>query len=111
MPERPQVGLRLEPHMIPALRAAFDEAVETLTSQLKSFRQDGYIEKPWMGDPVSSMVLSPYNANFAGSPTSAYECLTAYQDELTKVRDTLSQMEDAYRRTEGDDAALWGRIA
>lgn len=40
MPERPQATLRLEPHMIPALREAFDEAVDTLRSQLVTFRDN-----------------------------------------------------------------------
>jgi hypothetical protein len=42
---------------------------------------------------------------------SSYQALVAYRDELTRVHDTLQQMEDHYRRTEGDNAALWGREA
>ena len=34
----------------------------------------------------------------------------AYEVELTKVRDNLQVLEDHYRRTEGDNVALWGRL-
>jgi hypothetical protein len=44
-------------------------------------------------------------------PTSSYQSLVAYRNELTRVHETLQQMEDHYRRTEGDNAALWGRKA
>ncbi len=39
-----------------------------------------------------------------------YAALVAYEAELLRVRDTLQLMEDEYRRTEGDNAELWGRM-
>lgn len=109
MPERPQAALRLEPHTIPALRAAFADAVDQLAPQLLRFAQDAYIAEPWMGDPTSLALAMEHNARAVGGVDSAYECLLAYEAELVKVRDALARMEDEYRRTEGDNAALWGR--
>jgi hypothetical protein len=43
------------------------------------------------------------------TPGTTYTHLTAYRDELVRVHETLTQMEDEYRRAEGDNAALWGR--
>ncbi len=111
MPERPQAALRLEPHMIPALRAAFADALDQLAPQLRRFTQDAYIAEPWMGDPISQAIAMEHNARaVGGGADSAYECLLAYEAELVKVRDALAQMEAEYRRTEGDNAALWGRV-
>ena len=45
------------------------------------------------------------------APDSSYQSLQQYRAELTHIHDTLQQMEDHYRRTEGDNAALWGRKA
>ena len=43
-------------------------------------------------------------------PTGPYAALVAYEAELIKIRDNLQLLEDHYRRTEGDNAALWGRV-
>ena len=45
------------------------------------------------------------------APDPPTRSLAAYRDELTRVHDTLQQMEDDYRRTEGDNVARWGRKA
>jgi hypothetical protein len=44
------------------------------------------------------------------STDGPYAALVAYEAELLRVRDTLQQMEDEYRRAEGDNAELWGRL-
>jgi uncharacterized protein YukE len=44
-------------------------------------------------------------------PGSSYQSLEQYRAELARIHDTLQQMEDHYRRTEGDNAATWGRRA
>ncbi len=51
-----------------------------------------------------------YNRYVMDSSTGPYAALVAYEAELLNVRDTLKLMEDEYRRTEGDNAQLWGRL-
>jgi hypothetical protein len=108
--QHPPVTLRLEPHAIPAVRAAIDDALYELGPQLVRLQRDGYIPEPWLGDPVSAQVANHYNERVMNAPDGPYAALVAYEAELIKVRDTLQQLEDHYRRTEGDNAALWGRV-
>ena len=106
----PPVMLRLEPHMLPAVRAAFDDALAELRPQLVRLAQIGYVQEPWLGDPVSARTLSYYHAHVMDAPDGPYVALVAYEAELLKVRDNLQVLEDHYGGTEGDNAALWGRL-
>jgi hypothetical protein len=105
----PPVTLRLEPHAIPLVRAAFEDALAELRPQLHRLRRDGYVPEAWLGDPVSAAVQSHYNTQVMDAPEGPYAALVAYEAELIKIRDNLQLLEDHYRRTEGDNAALWGR--
>jgi cytochrome c553 len=111
MNERQQDVLRLQPHMIPALRNAFAEALKQLNETLVGLRREGNLSAPWLGDETSQEVAAHYSSRAMDGPQSSYESLVSYRDELGRVHDTLQQMEDDYRRTEGDNAALWGRKA
>ena len=111
MAERQQDVLRLQPHMIPALRAAFSTARDQLNDALIGLRRDGSLSAPWLGDETSGEVAEHYRLRAMDAPDSSYQSLVAYRDELNRVHDTLLRMEDDYRRTEGDNAALWGRKA
>ena len=111
MVERQQDVLRLQPHMIPAFRASLAGALDQLDGALVHLRQKAHLPAPWMGDEVSGEVAAHYMQRAVDGPESSYGSLVAYRDELTRVHDTLQQMEDDYRRTEGDNAALWGRKA
>jgi hypothetical protein len=105
----PSVRLYVEPHALPAVRAAFDESLDELGAQIHRLRTGGYIPQPWLGDPVSETVQTHYNAKVMDAADGPYAAMVAYQAELSRIRDTLQAMEDHYRRTEGDNAALWGR--
>ena len=111
MVERRQDVLRLQPHMIPALRAEFRSAVDEISSALTNLKRNAYLAAPWLGDEVSGEVAAHYTTRALDGPASSYQSLLAYRDELTRIHDTLQQMEDDYRRTEGDNAARWGRKA
>ncbi len=89
---------------------AFDEALISLRQQLVRLQNDGYLKVPWLGDEISAEVASFYNRHVMDSSTGPYAALVAYEAELLNVRDTLKRMEDEYRRTEGDNAQLWGRL-
>jgi hypothetical protein len=109
--ERQQDVLRLQPHMIPAFRASVASALDQLDAALVHLRQNAHLPAPWMGDEVSGEVAAHYTARAVDGPESSYGSLVAYRDELIRVHDTLRQMEDDYRRTEGDNAARWGQKA
>ena len=111
MTERAQDVLRLEPHMLPPLRITLQDAIAQVHDALVGLERDGYILQPWLGDEVSVEVTAHYTQQAMDGPASSYGSLLAYRDELTRVHDTLQQMEDDYRRREGDNAALWGRLA
>ena len=111
MAEREQDVVRLQPHMLPALRAEFRAAVDQVSTALTDLKRRAYLASPWLGDQISDEVAAYYTARALDGPGSSYQSLLAYRDELTRVHDTLHQMEAAYRRTEGDNAALWGRMA
>ncbi len=108
MVERQHDVLRLQPHMIPALRAEFRAAVDQVSAALTALKREAYLSAPWLGDEVSDKVAAHYTARAMDGPESSYRSLLAYRDELTRVHDTLQQMEDHYRRTEGDNAERWG---
>ncbi len=111
MVERQQEVLRLQPHMIPALRAEFRAAVDQISTALTALKREAYLPAPWLGDEVSDEVAAHYTARALDGPESSYRSLLAYRDELTRVHDTLQRMEDEYRRIEGDNVERWGHRA
>ncbi len=106
----PPVTLRVEPHAIPEVRAAFDHAVNELGYELTQLRLNGFITEPWLGDPMSAMVQQAYNTRVMDAPDGPYHALVTYLDELRRVRDHLIAAEADYTRTEGTNAELWGRL-
>ena len=104
------VTFRVEPRTLPQMRAAFDEALSDIGEQLGRLQNEGYLGEPWLGDEISLEVRNFYNRHVMDSTDGPYAALVAYEAELLRVRDTLQQMEDEYRRTEGDNAELWGRL-
>ena len=97
--------------MLPALRHSIQTALAQLHQALTELKRGGYLVQPWLGDETSGDVATYYTHRAMDASGSSYQALVAYRDELTRVHDTLQQMEDHYRRTEGDNAALWGREA
>lgn len=108
MPERSEAILRVEPNQIPAIRSAFVEAAETVTAQLDNLRREGQIPEPWMNDPVSAKIKAIYDDNALNGPNATLVHLEMYRNELKNVAENLARMEEDYRRTEGDNSALWG---
>ena len=111
MNERQRDVLRLQPHMIPALRSAFAQALSQLNDTLTGLRREGNLSAPWLGDETSHDVAAHYSSRAMDGPRSSYKSLISYRDEIGRVHDTLQRMEDHYLRTEGDNAAFWGRKA
>ncbi|OZM79649.1 hypothetical protein [Pseudonocardia sp. MH-G8] len=104
----PSAALRIEPSAIPTVRAAVDDSLAELKQHLVRLRQDAYIREPWLGDPVSAEVATSYNLRVMDAADGPYAAMVALEAELMKIRDSLRLMEDHYRRTDGENAALWG---
>ena len=100
MNTRQQDVLRLEPHMIPELRAAFDSALSDLGQALVDLGNRGYLPTAWLGDETSAEVAAHYTSRAMEQPDSSYRALLEYEAELTRVRDTRQRMEDQYLHTD-----------
>ena len=111
MAERQQALLRLQPHMIPLLRAEFGRALEQLQIALVGLNQRGYLTGPWLGDEISHEVAAHYTDRAVEGPGSSYQALVSYRDELAHIHDTLQRMEDEYRRRDHDASTDLGRRA
>jgi hypothetical protein len=109
-PQYTPAALRVEPSAIPVVRVAFDESIAELRPHLRRLGQEAYIREPWLGDPVSAEVVSSYNLRVMDASDGPYAAMVALEAELLKIRQSLQLLEDHYRRTEGDNAALWGRL-
>jgi hypothetical protein len=108
MPEQPRALLRVEPHQIPALSVAFEDAAKRISSELEQLRREGAFPAPWLGDPVSENIKAVYDGMALNDPRSTYQHLVAYPDELVRVYEGLRDMEERYRGNEADAAALMG---
>jgi hypothetical protein len=86
---------------------AYDEALARVSAQLLRIGRQGVIREPWLGDETSRDLHEAYNKLVMEASEGPYAALVAYQAELMRVRDQLQMIEDAYRRMEGDNAALW----
>jgi hypothetical protein len=111
MAERQQDVLRLQPHMIPAVRTTIRSAIDQLNDAILGLGRRGFLPQPWLGDETSDAVAAHYTSRAMNGPDSSFRAIMAYRAELTRIHDTLQQMEDDYRRTEGDNTAMWGRKA
>jgi hypothetical protein len=97
--------------MIPALRASFATALSQFDNALIRLRQESHLIGPWLGDETSGLVADHYARRAIDDSNSSTQSLLAYRAELGRICDALQKMEDHYRRTEGDNTALWGRKA
>lgn len=110
MPDYPPVRLRVSPQALSTLRAAYDGALEDLRVELRRLQDVGHLQGPWLGDPVSRQTSEFYNSRVMDAQDGPFHALLAYEAELVRVREQLAAMEADYRRTEGDNVALWGRL-
>lgn len=109
--EYPPALLRVVPSAIPTVCEAIERTLAELGPHLGRMRQEAYIYEPWLGDPVSEHVRLTYNAMVMDAPDGPFQALVAYEKQLVSVRDQLASAEAEYRRTEGENSDLWGRLA
>jgi hypothetical protein len=105
MPGRHPAGLlHVQRDAIPAVRAAFEEALTELRPHLQRLQQDAVIPKPWLGDITSADVVTHYTERVIKADQGPLTAILAYQDELTRILDNLKAMEDGYVRSDGESA-------
>lgn len=105
---RPAV-LRVEPHTIPRLRAAFSEALDLLHPHIERMRIEAMIHEDWLGDDDSIGLREFYNSQVMLSEHGPFSALVKYRDLLQHIHDQLAASEAEYRRVEGENSDLWGR--
>lgn len=102
-----QQKLSVDPSAIPQTRAAFQHALDQLTNALDDAREV-LNARPWAGDPVSSETAKKFNQD---TQENALKALMGYKTQLQGVIAQLTQIENQYRMTEGDNEALWGKYS
>ncbi|GLZ31502.1 hypothetical protein Lesp02_36900 [Lentzea sp. NBRC 105346] len=100
-----QQKLKVDPSAIPQARAAFEHALDQLNTELKN-NPDLFVRQPWAEDPVSSETAQRFNQD---TTDNALKALDGYRLQLEGVIEQLKGIENQYRMTEGDNAALWGK--
>lgn len=101
--------LRLRPQMIPALRQAYQEALDQLRPVLAEARSGFRIDQPAMGDQASAEFRQAFNQHTCDGPGSVHEQLTAFEQRLRETVDTLAAIQQAYDRNETATAAELSR--
>lgn len=110
MPDQPAaILLRLEPHMLPGLIAAYTSALQELSPMVARLSRTGRVPRAWMADPVTEQITARFNEHAVEGSQSAYTALRIYERELQNILDALRRMEADYRSTEDTAAALMGR--
>jgi len=104
-----QSDLKLEPHMIPKLREAFQSALEQLRP-LSQGGQGGFrMTSPAMADAASKDFQVAFNTATSDGPESAAAALTDYRQRLEGVLKQLGEIERAYANNEHQTAAELSR--
>jgi hypothetical protein len=106
----PAAVLRVAPQALPDVRGALDTVLAELRPLLQRMRQEAYIPEPWMGDSESHRMWRSYNVKVMTAEDGPFQAMLAYERQLSSARDRLAEIEEAYRRTEGENSDLWGRL-
>ena len=106
----PAAVLRVTPQALPDIRTALDSVLAELSPQLMRMLYEAWIPEPWMGDSESHRMWTSYITKVMTAEDGPYKAMLAYEAQLSAARDRLAEIEDADRRTEGDNSDLWGRL-
>jgi len=104
-PEFGQRKLKVDPSAIPQARKAFEQALAEFESRIER-SVENLPTRPWAEDPISSETSKAFNEQ---TTEKALAALTFYKKQLVGVIDQLRMIEEQYRQTEGDNAAMWGK--
>jgi hypothetical protein len=104
-----QQKLHVDPSAIPQARKVFEDALGRLNDQLGD-AMETLFARQWAEDPVSKETAEKFNQDtFESGDRAALQALEGYRSQLKGVIDQLTQIENTYRKVEGDNTAVWGR--
>jgi hypothetical protein len=104
-----QQKLHVDPSAIPQARKVFEDALGRLNDQLGD-AMETLFARQWADDPVSNETAQKFNQDtFESGDRAALQALKGYRSQLKGVIDQLTQIENTYRKVEGDNTAVWGR--
>ncbi len=101
--------LRIEPHMLPMLRTAFEGAIGRLHQHVEAMNGNAHLHDAWLGDTDSQGLFEHYRDWVMGGYGGPFSAVQAYEQRLRDIHQQLQAAENAYRQAEGDNADLWGR--
>lgn len=99
--------IRLERSRLPALRAAFKDALTSVEELILQLGNDGYLPEAWLGDEVSIETANYYNERVMGPQGTPFAALVAYQTQLKRVIDAIDAVAKQYEGAEGANASRW----
>ena len=83
------------------LADSFRVAISRVSPLIREGRR-ALVVQPWMGDPASKQLAEAMTEQHTVGPNSIIGVLEAYQAELQRVVDTLTQMLQNYQRADAD---------
>jgi len=104
-----QGNLKLEPHMIPKLRQAFQSALDQLKPLTQGGPEQFRMNSFAMGDDASKDFQAAFNTIASDGPESAAKSLKEYGQRLEGVLKQLGDIEHAYQNNEHETAAQLSR--
>jgi hypothetical protein len=96
----------VQPEAIPAVRAAFEDALTELTPHLVLLQDEALIRQPWLGDDTSAAVVAHYDQRVIEGSEGPLAAMRQYEQELTRILESLKAIESSYPRV--DDANAGG---
>jgi hypothetical protein len=105
MPGKDSAGLlhiRLE--AIPAVRAAFEDALAELTPHLLRLQREATIPEPWLGDETSQAVVAHYDNRVISGAEGPLVAMRQYEQELSRILENLKAIETSYTQVEDVNA-------
>jgi hypothetical protein len=104
-----QGDLKLEPHMIPRLRQAFQSALDQLRPLTEGGQGSFRMTKPVMADAASTEFQAAFNRLTTDGPQSAESALREYARRLEIALKQLGDIQQAYDKNERETAAELSR--
>ncbi|HLU58249.1 MAG TPA: hypothetical protein VKZ81_22550 [Pseudonocardia sp.] len=103
MPGKDTAGLlRVRLEAVPAVRAAFEEALTELRPHLLRLQQEAIIAEAWLGDDTSKTVVAHYDSRVIAGAEGPLVAMRQYEQELTRILESLKAIETSYPQV--DDA-------
>jgi hypothetical protein len=96
--------LHVQPEAIPAVRAAFEDALTELRPHLLRLQQEAVIDEAWLGDDTSAAVVAHYDDRVISGPEGPLTAMRQYEQELTRILESLKAIESSYPQVDDVNA-------